>query len=150
MKNIGQRIRTRRKELKLTIPQIHVETGLSTGNLSGIELGKYYPSANALISLSRILNCSIDWILTGNEYHNSDIADIKDDTQANFFNDNLSITQELVLTLFDELTEDDQKDIVKIIKSKLKNKSTEVSNKTSNIVPENKKNTAKSYPFLIK
>lgn len=62
---IGERIATRRKELGITGRQIKEATGISTGNLSGIENGSSLPSAAALISLSKILNCSIDWILTG-------------------------------------------------------------------------------------
>lgn len=72
--NIGIRIKTRRKQLGLTLAQVSENTDISTGNLSCIEQGKYLPSANALLSLSQKLNCSIDWILTGNSpsSHNYD------------------------------------------------------------------------------
>lgn len=63
--SIGERIAARRKELGITGRQIKEATGISTGNLSGIEKGSSLPSATALIGLSKILNCSIDWILTG-------------------------------------------------------------------------------------
>lgn len=62
---IGNRIASRRKELGITGKQIKDATGISTGNLSGIEKGSSLPSATALISLSKILDCSTDWILTG-------------------------------------------------------------------------------------
>lgn len=62
---IGQRIKERRKELKITQTQIQQQTSISSGNLSCIENGKYLPSAIALLELSDILNCSVDWILTG-------------------------------------------------------------------------------------
>lgn len=62
---IGQRIKNRRKELKITQTQIQEETSISSGNLSCIENGKYLPSSIALLELSKILECSIDWILTG-------------------------------------------------------------------------------------
>lgn len=62
---IGQRIKQRRKELNITQTQIQQETSISSGNLSCIENGKYLPSAVALLELSKILNCSVDWILTG-------------------------------------------------------------------------------------
>ena len=62
---IGQRIKDRRKELKITQLQIQAQTSLSSGNLSCIENGRYLPSATALIELSKVLHCSIDWILTG-------------------------------------------------------------------------------------
>lgn len=64
---IGERIRTRRKELNLTMKDIHAQVGIQTGNLSELENDKYFPSVQSLISLSRALKCSIDWILTGEE-----------------------------------------------------------------------------------
>lgn len=64
-KEIGHRIRKRRKELGITQTQIQQETNISSGNLSCIENGKYLPSAMALMELSKILDCSVDWILTG-------------------------------------------------------------------------------------
>lgn len=65
---IGQRIRTRRKELNLTMKDIFDRENIKTGNLSELENDKYLPSVQTLISLSRALECSIDWILTGTEY----------------------------------------------------------------------------------
>lgn len=62
---IGNRIRMRRNELKITGDQIRESIGISTGNLSGIEAGKSLPSSTALVGLSEMLDCSIDWILTG-------------------------------------------------------------------------------------
>lgn len=62
---IGQRIKERRKELHITQKQIKDETGISTGNLSEIENGHILPSSAALINLSQILDCSIDYILLG-------------------------------------------------------------------------------------
>lgn len=63
--SIGTRIKQRRKELGLTQLQIKQTTGISSGNLSDIENGNKLPSAPALLSLSTILECSIDWILKG-------------------------------------------------------------------------------------
>lgn len=63
MAYVGEKIKKRRKELRLTIAQIKEKTGISTGNLSEIENGKKLPSAPALLALSRALNCSCDWIL---------------------------------------------------------------------------------------
>lgn len=65
MKTIGERLKIARKQQNLTLTDIHKETGLSTGNLSELENNKFMPSANALIALKKLLNVSIDWILTG-------------------------------------------------------------------------------------
>ena len=65
MDTIGQRIRYVRKMSKLSLTDIKEMTGLSTGNLSELENDKFAPSANALISLRKVFNVHIDWILTG-------------------------------------------------------------------------------------
>ena len=65
LKDIGIRIRQRRKELSLTQTKIKELTGISSGNLSDIENGNKLPSTNAIISLSEVLNCTTDWILKG-------------------------------------------------------------------------------------
>lgn len=65
---IGERIRTRRKELNLTMKTIFDRENIKTGNLSELENDKYLPSVQTLIALSRVLECSIDWMLTGKEY----------------------------------------------------------------------------------
>ena len=68
---IGERIRFRRKELKLTMRDIFEKENIKTGNLSELENDKYLPSVQTLIALGRILDCSIDWLLTGEEYQNA-------------------------------------------------------------------------------
>lgn len=65
---IGERIRARRKELHLTMKDIFNKESIQTGNLSELENDKYLPSVQTLISLSKVLDCSIDWILTGKEH----------------------------------------------------------------------------------
>ena len=65
---IGQRIRMRRKELNLTLKDISERENINAGGLSEMENDKYLPSAQTLIGLGRVLNCSIDWLLTGSEY----------------------------------------------------------------------------------
>lgn len=86
---IGQRIRQRRKELHITQTEIQTACGISSGNLSGIETGRYLPSAITLIELAKILHCSVDWILTGESLisNNSTFADINESEQQllNYF-----------------------------------------------------------------
>lgn len=65
---IGERIRTRRKSLNLTMQAIYEKENIKTGNLSELERDKYLPSVQTLIALSRVLQCSIDWLLIGEEY----------------------------------------------------------------------------------
>ena len=104
---IGQRIKNRRRELKITQTQIQQETSISSGNLSCIENGKYLPSAIALLELSKILDCSIDWILTGESSisENQTILETREQTLLNGFR---------------MLPEDEQKELIEILEMKLR------------------------------
>lgn len=62
---IGQRIKQRRKELKLTLKDIQTQSGLTISTLSDIENDKYPPSVGAIISLTELLKVSSDWIIFG-------------------------------------------------------------------------------------
>lgn len=77
MKTIGSRLKEARKRKGLTQVDIQKATGISSGNLSDIENDKSMPSAAALISLSRELEVSIDWILTGEERFAVEPASLK-------------------------------------------------------------------------
>jgi transcriptional regulator with XRE-family HTH domain len=104
--NIGQRIKKRRKELHITQTQIQEQTSISPGNLSCIENGKYLPSAIALTELSKVLNCSVDWILTGEQKITNGVNNIltnKDYTLINYFH---------------EMTVDDQDELLMIAQIK--------------------------------
>ena len=104
---IGLRIKERRKKLCITQSQIQEYCGISSGNLSGIETGRYLPSASALIGLSKILECSIDWILTGESLNskNLDCIDIKE------------IDRQL-LDYFHNMSQADQEDLMLIAEMK--------------------------------
>ena len=104
---IGQRIKERRKELKITQTQIQQETSISSGNLSCIENGKYLPSAVALLELSKILNCSIDWMLTGNSSI-SESSTILDTEETELLNG------------FRKLSEDDKEELLCLLQAKLR------------------------------
>lgn len=104
---IGQRIKDRRKELKITQQQIQAQTSISSGGLSCIEHGRYLPSAPALIELSKVLQCSIDWILTGNSSisENREVLDIKESE---------------LLECFRQLNEDEQDEFLEFINIRLR------------------------------
>ena len=104
---IGQRIKERRKELHITQTQIQEHCGISSGNLSGIETGRYLPSAVSLIELARILDCSVDWILTGESSNSKNLSfvDIKENDRK-------------LLDYFHDMSEADQEDILLIAEMK--------------------------------
>lgn len=105
---IGKRIKERRKELHITQTAIQEACGISSGNLSGIETGRYLPSAVALIELSKILDCSIDWILTGDSSNskNHSFVDIKDSMESR------------LIGLFREMSDADREDLLLIAEMK--------------------------------
>ena len=104
--SIGSRIKSRRNELNLTQSQIKEATGISSGNQSEIENGKKLPSTPTLISLSNVLDCSIDWLLKG-EVHQS---------ESIFLSNERAIE---ILSTIMELSEDEQEEILMIAKFKL-------------------------------
>lgn len=65
MVDIGKRIRKRRKELNLTQTDIDQECGIKSGALSQIEHGTRTPSVITFYSLSKALDCDIEWLITG-------------------------------------------------------------------------------------
>ena len=111
MELIGKRIKNRRKELKLTQNDIKSMTGISSGNMIDIENGKRLPAASTLLQLAEVLQCSIDWILTGKtplpeKYNLSQIGEFEKE----------------LLDTFCKLEKDDQYEILEIAQMKLRKK----------------------------
>ena len=98
---IGERIKNRRKELHLTGKQIKDAVGISTGNLSDIENGKILPSSSALIGLSKVLECSCDYILLGKSHISESSS-----------NSNIRDSERILLEQFRNLPDDDQEEIL--------------------------------------
>lgn len=106
---IGQRIKTLRKELGITGAQIKESTGISTGNLSGIENGSSLPSAAALIALSQLLGCTTDYILFGE----TPKSEKKQSSKIGVLDEDMKL-----LELFHGMSEDDQEELMMIAQMK--------------------------------
>ena len=106
MESIGKRIKERRKNLGLKQSDISEKTSLSQSSVSDIEKGKYIPNGAILLEISNLLNCSVDWLLTGKE--NSSL------NYQNFENIILSL-QEIIKETYD-LNSRDKREICEIIK----------------------------------
>ena len=104
---IGERIKNRRKELHLTGKQIKDAVGISTGNLSDIENGKILPSSSALIGLSKVLECSCDYILLGKSHISESSS-----------NSNIRDSERILLEQFRNLPDDDQEEILMMVQLK--------------------------------
>ena len=66
-KIVGARIRQYRKERNITQMELYHACGISTGNLSGIEQGKIFPSLPTISALAKYFQCSTDEIIFGKE-----------------------------------------------------------------------------------
>lgn len=114
---IGNRIKQRRKELGLTQVQIHEATGISSGNLSLIENGKSLPSSSALVNLSNLLQCSIDYLLKGNSL-NLEISGLSNFKEIG----DVSDIELSLIKLFRQLDQGDQEEIIDVMELKIKRK----------------------------
>ena len=65
MSTVGDRIKKRRNELGWTQDQLAQKAGISTSFLSDLENGKRSVSADNLLDISRVLNLSLDFLMTG-------------------------------------------------------------------------------------
>lgn len=110
MQTIGLRIKNRRKELRLTQTDIKAAVGISSGNISDIENGNRLPAASTLVQLANILECSIDWMLTGKSPFTEilNISDSGDKRETELLNG------------FRELPDEDQEEIMEILNMKLR------------------------------
>ena len=105
MISIGERIKHRRKELNLSQIDIYEKCDITSGSLSKIENGKTIPSILAFFKLSQSLNCDINWLLRGYSSHMHNLGFCKKDEEY--------------LTVFHQLSDDDQDEIIEIINLKL-------------------------------
>lgn len=64
-KEIGERIREIRKQLKLSQKELGDKMNLSAGSLSEIETGKYNPSMDFVIKLAKNHNVNLYYLLLG-------------------------------------------------------------------------------------
>ena len=65
LKKIGLRLKSWRKNRRLTGSQFAGKIGFSPGSLSEIENGKSLPSAKTIIQLMKLDGMNITWLLTG-------------------------------------------------------------------------------------
>lgn len=110
MQTIGLRIKNRRKELQLTQTNIKAATGISSGNISDIENGNRLPAASTLVNLAKILECSIDWILTGHSPLSENCI----------ISDNGNAKETEFLKGFRKLPDEEQEELMEILNMKLR------------------------------
>jgi transcriptional regulator with XRE-family HTH domain len=67
MSRLGERIRERRTDLKLTQDDLATKAGITKGFLSDVETGKRNISAQTLLDLARVLGLSLDMLMKGED-----------------------------------------------------------------------------------
>lgn len=106
MIKIGERLKNRRLELRLTQTDIFEKTGITSGVLSRIENGKNIPSVIAFYKLAETLNSDVTWLITG--------------VSANMQNFQICKKEEILLKGFRSLQEDEQDELLDILDIKLR------------------------------
>ncbi len=123
MHDIGNRIKSRRKELGLTQTDIYNACGIASGALSQIEQGHRTPSIINFYTLSQVLKCNMEWLVTG-------FSTNKNNTVAAKIYEN----EENLLNCFRDLSDKDQLEIQEFIEFKLyKSEKVKPFNPTSSI-----------------
>lgn len=79
--SVGRAIRDLRRRAHLSQGELSDRLGMRQGPVCNLEQGKNYPSAQVLLRLSRILNCSIDDILQPGRYTSSSAVPNTTDTK---------------------------------------------------------------------
>ena len=64
-KEIGKKIRERRLTLGMTQESIANQLDVNPSHISNIECGRANPSLTALIKIANILQCSVDYFISG-------------------------------------------------------------------------------------
>lgn len=108
MSQIGHRIKSIRKERKLSQSQFAISIGISQGNLSEIEKGNSNPSADTLISIRNKYNVNLNWLLAG------------DSDQGDTYQD---FNEKKLVEIFRVLNNYDKNEIIEImlLKTRLRN-----------------------------
>ena len=106
MESVGNRIKSRRKEMQLTQTDIFNMCGIRSGALSRIENGTSVPSVILFYRIAQILECDMQWLLTG--------------VSSNMENVTFSKNEEMLLDGFRELSEEDQEEFMGILEVKLR------------------------------
>lgn len=70
-KAIGIKIKERRKSLGITQEMIANKLDVNPSHISNIECGRANPSLTALIQIANILQCSVDYFISGEYTYNT-------------------------------------------------------------------------------
>lgn len=110
---IGERIRFRRKQSKLTQKNLAKSLGLSDVSISQWERDDSEPTGKNLFALSKVLQCSPTWILYGDEEQTP--------AEPDFRPPSLDERQQEWLDLFNALPESEQNAQLESMRARVEN-----------------------------
>ena len=108
---IGNRIKQKRRMLKLTQKDVARFAGLSASAVTEWELDMTQPSGESLVHLSKVLECSAEWIMTGK-------GDNELDKDPEIKGTILNKEHIELITLYDSLPRDEAKRFLREMKVK--------------------------------
>ena len=114
-KDIGNRMKSKLKELNLKQTDLVNITGISKTAISNYILGNRIPDTNSIYLISNILNVSIEWLLIGKD------------------NITLSERENNILKQFNKLNEDNKKYIETYTQIRLENQEQEINDTNENL-----------------
>jgi len=82
MNTLSERLRSRRKELRLTQKDVSKAAGISAVSVTLWEKGDTAPKGENLIAVSKLLKCDPEWLLTGKERKIESNAEVIGDIEA--------------------------------------------------------------------
>lgn len=82
MLNLGNRLKTLRRQKMLTQEQISIRLGITKAMISAYELGTRYPSLEMLIKIAKSYNVSTDYLLGMKKANYIDVSDLTDEQIA--------------------------------------------------------------------
>lgn len=126
MESVGDRIKHRRKEMQLTQTDIFEMCGIRSGALSRIENGTSVPSVILFYRIAQVLECDMEWLLTGNS--------------SNMRISVLSKNEETLVDGFRKLSEEDQEEFLEILDVKLRKGKRVTTNARSSGLTDSEKN----------
>lgn len=96
--SIGEALRLRRKELKLSMQRVADEAGLSVGFISQVERGLTAPSLGSLVSIARVLGLPLSSLLT---QPNAETETTRQDRRSTYRVPGAPLAYERLSTTFD-------------------------------------------------
>jgi len=100
-KEIGKKIRNRRKSLNITQEQVAEYLEVNPSHISNIESGRAHPSLTALINIANCLRCSIDLFISDEyKYEKKKDLDLEIQSKLNHYD---AATKAKILKIIDLL-----------------------------------------------